>query len=202
MDMRYGATFTVDRGRLTQIKNAEELIQLKNELAPETEQVPDANNSLLVDDNTSQKLSQADIVAMKEKGVSGKDVIKAIVGNSSTFHTKTDYSKEKYLKKKSKKHITTIQILRGTANTIWSAYYSKNPAKICNIRGDSLALLLNLSNVFAHPNKRVLGLRIVKASLLELSPSAWVVLVKYTLPILKILNPQPKPSNLSTFPNK
>ena len=42
---------------------------------------------------------------MKSQGVSGKDVIKAIVGNSSTFHTKTDYSKEKYLKKKSQKYV-------------------------------------------------------------------------------------------------
>lgn len=36
-----------------------ELLTLKNELAPESETVPDANNSQLVDDNTSQKLSQA-----------------------------------------------------------------------------------------------------------------------------------------------
>eukprot|EP00026_Physarum_polycephalum_P000932 Phypoly_transcript_00933.p2 GENE.Phypoly_transcript_00933~~Phypoly_transcript_00933.p2 ORF type:complete len:482 (+),score=139.02 Phypoly_transcript_00933:2424-3869(+) len=152
---QYGATFSVDRGKLVPIK-PDELMELKNELAPEAEAIPDANNSLLVDDNTSQKLSQADIAAMKSQGVSGKDVIKAIVGNSSTFHTKTDFSKEKYLKKKSQKHITTVQILRGTANTILTAYYDKNPAKICNLRGDSLALLLNLSNVFAHPDKKVL----------------------------------------------
>lgn len=48
---------------------------------------------------------KSDIVAFKEKGMSGKDVIKALVGNSSTFHTKTDFSKEKYLKKKSKKYV-------------------------------------------------------------------------------------------------
>ena len=48
----------MDRDRLVQMK-VDELMQLKNELAPEGEQVPDANNSLLVDDNTSQKLSQA-----------------------------------------------------------------------------------------------------------------------------------------------
>lgn len=63
------------------------------------------NNSKLIDDNTSQKLSQADIVSMKEKGLSGEQVIQAIISNSATFQAKTEYSKEKYIKKKQQKYV-------------------------------------------------------------------------------------------------
>ena len=48
----------MDAGKLDLLK-LDVLTELKNELAPEAEQDPEANNSLLVDDNTSQKLSQA-----------------------------------------------------------------------------------------------------------------------------------------------
>lgn len=146
---------------------------------------------------------RSDIAAMKTQGASGVDVIKAIVGNSSTFHTKTDFSKEKYLKKKAQKYVplsslshtppplfglilsTDIsQLYRlygGLLTLFWLHIMTKtllkypnhptypfsyclilsfpclhlplflDPENILNIRGDSLAMMLNLSNVFAHP---------------------------------------------------
>ncbi len=44
-----------------------------------------------------------DINEMREQGVSGRAIVKALIENSATFQNKTEFSKAKYLKKKQKK---------------------------------------------------------------------------------------------------
>ena len=50
------------------------------------------NSTLLDGREANQRLSAADIGAMKEAGVAGEDIMKAVVANSATFDTKTLFS--------------------------------------------------------------------------------------------------------------
>ena len=57
----------------------------------------------MVDDNTAQTLDGGKISQMKASGVAGQSIVDAVVQNSATFQSKTEYAQEKYLRKKQKK---------------------------------------------------------------------------------------------------
>ena len=66
------------------------------------------NNSKLVDDNTAQQLRHEEIEQMKLDGRGGRAIVDAVVKNSATFAAKTEYAKEKYVRKKQKKCVSQI----------------------------------------------------------------------------------------------
>lgn len=70
-----------------------------------------------------------------------------LAANSATFAQKTEFSKAKYLKRKKKKYIITIQVQKPTAKTLCEAYFAKVPQKIRQLRVDSLAEILLHSDV-------------------------------------------------------
>jgi len=63
------------------------------------------NNKELVDDNKAQGLSAEEIAEMKKKGVGGESIIQALIQNSSSFQNKTEFSQQKYIKKKQEKYV-------------------------------------------------------------------------------------------------
>ena len=65
-----------------------------------------ANNSKLVDDNTAQQLRHEEIEKMKLEGRGGRAIVDAVVKNSATYADKTEYAKEKYVRKKQKKCVS------------------------------------------------------------------------------------------------
>lgn len=111
--------------------------------------VPDGDNRHYADTNSAQTLKQTDIGELREKGATGKEIIQKLVENSSTWETKTEFSKQKYLKKKQQKYMPRVRFLRCTAESLCRTYRLKNPAKICNLREDSLGQVLVYSNIFA-----------------------------------------------------
>ena len=127
------------------------------------------NNARLVDDGRAQKLSHEDIEELKEKGVTGEALVEKIVENSATFEAKTEFSQEKYKRKKQKKHCTALVLCRPCAQTICEAYFQKSPARICGLRVDSLGMLLCSANVGAHSKVLVLeeSSGLILASVLE-----------------------------------
>eukprot|EP00742_Colponemidia_sp_Colp-10_P003211 GILJ01003420.1.p1 GENE.GILJ01003420.1~~GILJ01003420.1.p1 ORF type:complete len:430 (-),score=78.80 GILJ01003420.1:81-1370(-) len=145
---QYGSTFKVQNGKLELLtgRSAREM------RATDTEQVVEDNRDL-VDNNTAQSLTAAEITALKAQ-VSGEEVIEKLVQNSATFATKTQFSKEKYIKKKQKKYIHEVTAYRTTAWNICNTYFLNNPAKTSYVRADSLAQILTLSNV--RPGLKVL----------------------------------------------
>jgi tRNA (adenine-N(1)-)-methyltransferase non-catalytic subunit len=60
------------------------------------------NNKEIVDDNTSQNLTSEQIGDLR-KNLSGRELVDALVQNSKSFSGKTQFSQQKYLKKKKKK---------------------------------------------------------------------------------------------------
>ena len=108
------------------------------------------DNSALRDDNKAQTLSAAEIESMKKAGADGTAIIAAVVQNSATFKSKTEFSQEKYLRKKQKKHLFVARLLRATVASICDACYGKDPNKIGGLRLDGLGMMMSRGNVRAY----------------------------------------------------
>eukprot|EP00300_Choanocystis_sp_HF-7_P013447 c18302_g1_i2.p1 GENE.c18302_g1_i2~~c18302_g1_i2.p1 ORF type:complete len:470 (+),score=123.61 c18302_g1_i2:34-1443(+) len=100
------------------------------------------DNRNLVQDNTSQKLTSDEIREMKEKGMSGAEIVNALVENSKTFAGKTQFSQKKYIAKKKSKFYAYARIERANAANVCQHYFTTKPDKICQIRPDALSRII------------------------------------------------------------
>ena len=114
----------------------------------------DKDNRGFNDTNTSQKLKDSDIKKMRSAGATGEDIIKTLIANSDTWTTKTEFSQEKWLKKKQRKYMKKMRVVKCTPATLCEVYHLKSRDKICHLRPDSLSQLLSCSSVY--PGCRVL----------------------------------------------
>lgn len=124
------------------------------------------DNRELMDNNQSQKLSNSEIAAIRKEG--GVDaLLDQLVENSATFHTKTTFAQEKYLKKKQKKYGTLFKVDAVTVDQITEIHVptilpSDNPSELessgssagLKLRVDTVSLILHHSEV--HADSRVL----------------------------------------------
>ncbi|RCH90847.1 tRNA (adenine(58)-N(1))-methyltransferase non-catalytic subunit trm6, partial [Rhizopus stolonifer] len=133
----------------------------------------DANNQTIIDNGSVQKLSQEEVLKLKEKGLKGElateEIIKMMVDSHSEFEKKTEYSKAKYIARKKKKFMKVFTPIRPTLNSITDYFFTKNPDKIKNLRIDTLSQLLSLGNI--HANSKLLVIDdtqgLIVSSLLE-----------------------------------
>lgn len=105
------------------------------------------DNRNLIDDNSAQKLQQKEIGDLRDAGTSGSDIIKKLVQNSATFHTKTEFSQAKYLKRKRQKYTPRVRLIRPCAQSLLACMYAKNPQRVLSLRPDGLSMLLANANV-------------------------------------------------------
>ncbi|CAK4079955.1 unnamed protein product [Aphanomyces euteiches] len=120
-------------------------------VAPEVGEfeVPVNDNRSYTDTNDSQKLSNVEIAELKAQGVRGSELIAKLVENSDTWDTKTEFSKQKYLKKKQQKYMPRIQMVRCTAMSLCDVYHVRQPTKILNLRYDTIGQILSYGNIHA-----------------------------------------------------
>lgn len=111
------------------------------------------DNSTFVDTNTAQKLSNEDIIKLKDSGMSADNIIKHLIQNSDTFAVKTEYAQAKWIKKKENKYRRRYKILRSTPMSICEASYDKNREKICSMRFESLAQIISQSGIHSGKQK-------------------------------------------------
>ncbi|KAK2955998.1 putative tRNA-methyltransferase [Blattamonas nauphoetae] len=107
------------------------------------------DNRNLIPTALSQKMAPEQIIKMKTEGAKAEEIVGALITQSATFETKTDYSKEKYIKKKLKKHQRMITILRPSAQLMCEFYFQHKPDKIAYLRPDTLAYLMTSANIRA-----------------------------------------------------
>ncbi|KAG0744816.1 hypothetical protein G6F57_006930 [Rhizopus arrhizus] len=126
----------------------------KNTSVEETE----ANNQLIIDDTTVQKLTQEEVLRLKAEGLKGtlntEEIINKMVAAHSEFDKKTEFSKAKYIERKKKKFMKVFTPIRPSLYTITDYFFNKNPEKTKHLRIDTLSQLLSLSNV--HANSKML----------------------------------------------
>ncbi|CAK9818272.1 tRNA (adenine(58)-N(1))-methyltransferase non-catalytic subunit TRM6 [Anthophora plagiata] len=126
---------------LKEVVKTESLNDLLNELPS------GCDNRSIVDDGTSQKLSKEEILNFQESGRSGKEIVGSLIENNKSFLDKTEYSQEKYLKKKEQKYLRYLTICKPNITSLHDVYFKLDYKKIGNLRMDTLAQLLSYSDV-------------------------------------------------------
>lgn len=137
------------KNRLYSLELAAEAVDLKQEIDIKSSGTDNRN---IIDDGRSQKLSAAEIEDLKCDSNSASDIVGTLISNSNTFHNKTEFSQEKYLKKKEKKYFEFIQIRRPNLRFISEIMYRLDPNKIQGIRMDTLSQIITLANIKSDGN--------------------------------------------------
>lgn len=137
-----GSVFEIDGRKLRKVED-ENLF----EISFEESEAGSGDNRSYIDNNTAQKMTDDDIHRMREAGVSGVNIIKSLIENSETWKNKTEFAQAKWLIRKQKKYVRRFRVLKCTPQLLCDAYHRKNNNKICNMRWDSLALLLSRAGI-------------------------------------------------------
>jgi tRNA (adenine-N(1)-)-methyltransferase non-catalytic subunit len=130
---------------LKECDNSESLAeQLKKDMSS------GSDNRNIFDDGRSQLLSTEEITSLRTSGLSGQAIVGQLIENSKTFRDKTEYSQEKYLKKKEKKYFEYVTIRWPTVRLISEVMYRTDPVKIMGLRMDTLSQILTIVGVHSH----------------------------------------------------
>lgn len=105
------------------------------------------DNRNIVDDRSTQNLSAEEILKLREECDSSSEVIGKLVENSKSFASKTEYSQEKYLKRKEKKYFEFVQIRRPSIRLIADIYWRLDTDKVMGVRCDTLSQIISYSGV-------------------------------------------------------
>ena len=92
-------------------------------------------------------MKHSDVLYLKESNVEGQQIIDALVQNSKTYQERTAFSKVKYLRKKKEKYAVWFEARKPSALNLCETYHRSQPERICHMRPDSLAFVLNLANI-------------------------------------------------------
>ncbi|ETO22961.1 hypothetical protein RFI_14223 [Reticulomyxa filosa] len=115
------------------------------------------DNRELVDDNKSQKLTQKEIVSIRDQSeVSAEILIDKLCENSTTFNTKHELTQKKYRGKKTKKHVQRYLMLSADGWNTNELYFTKKSEKIMHMRMEALSQILTLANLCPHNDTQVL----------------------------------------------
>eukprot|EP00968_Pinguiococcus_pyrenoidosus_P015009 scaffold1376_cov257-Pinguiococcus_pyrenoidosus.AAC.22 len=150
LGVRYGSVLQVDpKGKLQPLEGVRDLdeVAMPAILPQKTGDVDEGGNAAFQDTNTAQRLTEDEIAKMREQGVGSAAIIQALAENSATFAQKTEFSKEKWLKRKQQKYAPRLRVHRTNAMTLCGVYFEKNNEKVSNLRSDALAQVLAYGNV-------------------------------------------------------
>jgi tRNA (adenine-N(1)-)-methyltransferase non-catalytic subunit len=109
VDKPYGFNYELKDQQLTLIKSSRPIQEANNKPAvgsnPNSTETGRDNRNLL-DRSGNQKMTSEDIERLKtHDDLSGNDIIDKLIENSASFNTKTEFSQEKYIKKKKDKWV-------------------------------------------------------------------------------------------------
>ncbi|KDQ15589.1 hypothetical protein BOTBODRAFT_624451 [Botryobasidium botryosum FD-172 SS1] len=108
----------------------------------------DATNELINDDAALvQPLRAEEIETLKQTGVHVSDIIQKQIEQHANYALKTEYSKDKYKKRKEAKFAKAFTPIEPTLFNVCEYWFTKDPSKIRDIRSDTLAQILNLANI-------------------------------------------------------
>ncbi|KAI9570312.1 Gcd10p-domain-containing protein [Boletus coccyginus] len=111
----------------------------------------DATNELINDGEFVQPLTLEEIEALKKSGIHASEIIKAQIEQHANYSLKTEYSKDKYRKRKEAKYSKSFETIEPTMYNICEYWFRKDQNRIRDIRPDSLSQIMNLADV--HPGE-------------------------------------------------
>jgi tRNA (adenine-N(1)-)-methyltransferase non-catalytic subunit len=144
----YGSVFHHNNRKLELVTGSHTFNEIEegDQIDGDYEAVP-GDNSGYVDTNTAQKLTVEDITKLKKAGDSGTQIIQTLMDNSATFHLKTSFAQEKWIKRKEERYAKKLIIQKSTPASLCEASLLKNKEKICGMRYDSLAQVISQSGI-------------------------------------------------------
>lgn len=143
----FGSLFELKKQDLIFVEQNDFIDVFANDILPESTKTTDIDNRSLVDDGKSQKLTRNEIEELKSKGCDAVDIVRTIVEHSSSFKEKTQFSQEKYIKRKQSKYSNIVTISQPTIRLLTEMYFAQSPSKLCNMRVDSLSQMLSYANI-------------------------------------------------------
>lgn len=111
------AYFRLDDRKQLEVVTADVLADQLRELDWTVELDAAKTNADIQQSAIAQKLKMADIEELKQAGTTGREIIEGLVKNNEHFDLRTDFSKEKYLKKKKAKYDLTFHAQPFTLQT-------------------------------------------------------------------------------------
>ncbi|KAJ3502140.1 hypothetical protein NLJ89_g9021 [Agrocybe chaxingu] len=107
----------------------------------------DANNELINDGEFVQPLTGEEILALKKTGAHASDIIKKQIDQHANYALKTEYSKDKYKKRKEAKYSKVFSTIEPTLYNVAEYWWLKDQNRLRDLRVDSLSQMLNLANI-------------------------------------------------------
>lgn len=142
----YGSFFEVVNGKLIPTDPNAQLEALGDLVGDDASGTAAADNRDLTDFNNTQGLTQEAVNELKETGQKA-ELVRKLAENSASWTKRTEFSQEKYIRKKTAKHQVIVQVVRPTAALITKAYYAKKAFRTRHIRPDTIAHIMSLSNL-------------------------------------------------------
>ncbi|TFY56088.1 hypothetical protein EVJ58_g7850 [Rhodofomes roseus] len=129
----------------------------------------EATNELINDGQFVQPLTSEEIEMLKKSGLHASEIIKKQIEQHANYSLKTEYSKEKYKKRKEAKYSKSFTVVDPTVFNVCDYWFNKDQNRLRDIRPDALGQILNLANI--RPGGRYLAVDdasgIVVAGMLE-----------------------------------
>jgi len=100
----------------------------------------------------NQPLTTEEIEALKKAGTSATEIISRQIEQHANYSLKTEYSKEKYKKRKEAKYSKSFTTVIPTLFNVCEYWFLKDHDRLRDIRPDTLSQMLNLGSV--RPNGR------------------------------------------------
>ncbi|KAH9932031.1 Gcd10p-domain-containing protein [Epithele typhae] len=107
----------------------------------------EATNELINDGQFVQPLTLDEIETLKKSGLHASEIIKKQIEQHANYSLKTEYSKEKYKKRKEMKYSKTFSIIEPTMYNVCEYWFNKDQNRLRDIRMDTLAQMLNIAGI-------------------------------------------------------
>ncbi|KAH9849238.1 Gcd10p-domain-containing protein [Lenzites betulinus] len=107
----------------------------------------EATNELINDGQSVQPLTVEEIETLKKSGLHASEIIQKQIEQHVNYSLKTEYSKEKYKKRKEMKYSKSFTVIEPTLFNVCEYWFNKDQNRLRDIRPDSLAQIVNLANI-------------------------------------------------------
>ncbi|KAI0785350.1 Gcd10p-domain-containing protein [Irpex lacteus] len=107
----------------------------------------DATNELINDGDAVQPLTIKEIEELKNSGIHASEIIQKQIEQHANFQLKTEYSKEKYKKRKEAKYSKGFTTVIPTLFNVCDYWFNKDHDRLRDIRPDTLSQILNLGSI-------------------------------------------------------
>ena len=122
------AYFRLDEKKHLELATNDVLEDELKDLNWETELDTSRTNADIQQSGQAQKLNMGQIEELKKQsGIQGKQIIEGLIKNNENFELRTDFSKDKYIKKKKMKYDQIFKMEKCTLNSVFRHLHKTGP---------------------------------------------------------------------------